>query len=798
MGKKEKSVELLLENTGDGIMILTKEGKPLYISPSVRTILGYTTEEGMQLDLISLAHPEDIPIWMDNMSQAIANPGLAITAKPTRMRHTDGTWRWIAGVLTNMLHDPEINGIVDNFRDVTEKVLAEKIVKDSEEKYRSFFDNNQDGILLTIADGKILAANPAACRMFQMTEEESCKAGRFGLVEPSDERVQRGIQERQKHGKAKIEITLVRKDGSTFPAEVTSTVFKDSNGEERTSMIVRDLTEVKRTQKAILELQSNLQSIFDNTSEGFILTDSSGIVKAYNNKAKVIVSTNLEAKITAGTSIFDYIHKDRKENFKIVISKVLSGETINYDHSYKTKDGKLTWLNFTVNPVSNSGKIEGICITGADITQRKETEVSLKQSESRYRQIVETAQEGIWVIDKEDRTIFVNQKMCEILGYSSSEIMGKSSLFFTDDDGLQIAKNNLQRRRQGITETCNSSFVRKDGRLIWTKVSSNPIINDEGIYEGSLCMVADITEKKNADELLHQSEKRYREIAHELQLESARLKEAQAVAKVGSWEIDIPSSKVTWSEEIHPIFETPPNFIPTRSSFVEMIYPGDRVKFDNSFSASFVNHFPNALEYRIITAKGNLKFVEEHWEIFHTSKGEPTRAVGTCQDITERKKAEEELSATYEELRTTSERLLLATTSAQMGIWDWDILNDKMSWNNRIYELYGVGKQHFTDALSVWQTGVHPDDIEKARRELNDAITGINDYDSEFRVVWPDKSVHFIDAHAIVSRCEAGVGVRMIGGNIDITERKAAEEKVETLNTSLTRSKSTPVHSFFV
>ncbi len=121
-------------------------------------------------------------------------------------------------------------------------------IKKSEDKYRSFFENSNDGILLAIPDGQILAANPAACAIFQMTETEICKIGKIGLVDVTDERLIKFIDERQRTGKAKGEITLIRKDGSKFPGELTSTMFRDSNGEQRTSLIIRDISEGKNAE----------------------------------------------------------------------------------------------------------------------------------------------------------------------------------------------------------------------------------------------------------------------------------------------------------------------------------------------------------------------------------------------------------------------------------------------------------------------------------------------------------------------------------------------------------------------
>ncbi len=144
-------------------------------------------------------------------------------------------------------------------------------------------------------------------------------------------------------------------------------------------------------------------------------------------------------------------------------------------------------------------------------------------------------------------------------------------------------------------------------------------------------------------------------------------------------------------------------------------------------------------------------------------------------DITERKRAEASLLS-------TTERLRLATTSAKMGIYDWDIANDVLSWDDRMYEIYGVKKEDFKGALSAWQNGLHPDDFERANADLNDALEGKREFNSVFRVIWPDKSIHYIEGKAIVSRDSEGKALRMIGGNTDVTERKKAEEDILKAN----------------
>ncbi|GAB2973929.1 hypothetical protein GCM10027049_05110 [Mucilaginibacter puniceus] len=121
----EKLYNTLIENGGDAIVILTTEGKPVYASPSVKKVLGYTVAEALKLDLFSIAWPDDVPAIQQVMEQVLANPGIPIKGHTSRLLHKDGTWHWYESVVTNMLNDPDIGGIVDNFRDVTEQVEAE-------------------------------------------------------------------------------------------------------------------------------------------------------------------------------------------------------------------------------------------------------------------------------------------------------------------------------------------------------------------------------------------------------------------------------------------------------------------------------------------------------------------------------------------------------------------------------------------------------------------------------------------------------------------------------------------------
>src|SRR5208283_3429175 len=168
----------------------------------------------------------------------------------------------------SFLRDPagKAVGILSMVRNITERKQTEDALRESEEKYRSFFENSFDAIFLTVQEkgGEIIAANPEACRMFGYTEEEFCKHGRSGVVDTTDPRCQQFLEERSLRGKARGEVVHFRKDGTKFPTDVSSTVFKDKNGRNLCITIIRDISERMRGEQALRKSEEHHRSLFEN------------------------------------------------------------------------------------------------------------------------------------------------------------------------------------------------------------------------------------------------------------------------------------------------------------------------------------------------------------------------------------------------------------------------------------------------------------------------------------------------------------------------------------------------------
>jgi PAS domain S-box-containing protein len=165
------------------------------------------------------------------------------------------------------------------------------------------------------------------------------------------------------------------------------------------------------------------------------------------------------------------------------------------------------------------------------------------------------------------------------------------------------------------------------------------------------------------------------------------------------------------------------------------------------------------------------------WEVIPWGEkdGQPEGLIIFSQDITNWK-------LTESHMRDTAERLKMATEAGGVGIWDWDIVNNRLTWDEQLFRLYGIRSDQFGGAYESWAAGLHPDDRSRCETEARDAIDGAHDYRTEFRVVWPDGSIHHIRANAFVQRDAAGRPVRMVGTNWDITERVRVETELRALS----------------
>lgn len=290
--------------------------------------------------------------------------------------------------------------------------------------------------------------------------------------------------------------------------------FAQQVGERKFNVHFQPLSEEDTLGKALLLMRDNLKSV-DESLNLAQHTAKLGNWEWNVEKDKVFWSDTMYHIFQKDPSSFtpDYaafiecIPLEDREGIINCIDRCLKDHQP-YSHECRIISGDEIKNIFTSGNVAlnEEGDVLKLYGTVQDITDRKKIEQQIADSEKRYRQIVETAQEGIWLIDENNYTVFVNKKMCNMLGYTQEEMIGKQNYDFKDESERKNAAEQIRRRRSGISEAHETSYITKSGKKLYAYVSTNPVFEENGAYRGAMAMVTDITQKKIQEELLKQHE----------------------------------------------------------------------------------------------------------------------------------------------------------------------------------------------------------------------------------------------------------------------------------------------------
>ncbi len=296
------------------------------------------------------------------------------------------------------------------------------------------------------------------------------------------------------------EWTYIRKDGSRFPVLLSVTALFDSN-ENITGFlgIGQDIRDRKQAEKELRDLTNAMQ----NAVEGISRLDIEGrylnINRAYAHKC------GYEPEEMLGLQWPITVHPDDVEMMISAYQEMLISGKVEVEARGFRKDGSFFYKQLTmIKACDEQGIFNGHHCFMKDITDRKLTETALLESESRYRQIVELAEEGIWVIDNKARTTYVNQAMARMLGYTELEMFGESMFNFMDEQAIHSAKENMERRQQGMAERHEFRLKTKDGKDVWTYMSTSPLMDKNDNLLSCCALVYNITERKEAEQQMLQ------------------------------------------------------------------------------------------------------------------------------------------------------------------------------------------------------------------------------------------------------------------------------------------------------
>ncbi len=276
-----------------------------------------------------------------------------------------------------------------------------------------------------------------------------------------------------------------------------------------------------------------------------------------------------------------------------------------------------------------------------------------------------------------------------------------------------------------------------------------------------LSIVRDISERKLAEEALRESE--------------GRLRRAQDAARVGTWDWDVPMGEARWSDMMWELLGLEPGerSVMTLERFIEYIHPEDRDRALRKINEVVAEGDDYYDEFRLVRGDGRMLWIASQGRIIRSASGRPERMLGVNIDVTERKVAEEAL-------RESESRLRRAQQAARVGTWEWDLRTGVSVWSEMIWELLGLEPGDDATTVERFVESIHPEDRDPVWRKVNEVIAEGEEYYDEFRLVRRDGRVLWVSSKGRVFRSASGQPERMIGVNIDITERRLADEALKS------------------
>lgn len=438
-------------------------------------------------------------------------------------------------------------------------------------------------------------------------------------------------------------------------------------------------------------------------------------------------------------------------------------QTVRYIH----KNGSTVWIRCRGLAVRDKhGKPLRMLGAHQDITDIKNNELLLQMKTAQLRNAQHVSKVGSWELDLKTNEVVWTEELYKMYGFNpalSPPPYPEQKKLFTPKSWAVLTSSVDLAREQGIPYELELATIRKDGSHGWMWVRGEAIFDENNNIIGLRGVTQDITEKKIL----------------ELEKEALikRLNYALDASGDGIWDWTPANGTTVFSKAwIEMLDYEVGELASLASEWSDRLHPDDA---EWVFTAiSKVTQTPEngdtfSHEYRFRNKAGDYLWILNKAKVVERNEqGEASRVVGTHINITEQKKSEQAL-------KDSELRLSFATKAGGVGVWDWDIVKNILTWDEQMFALYGVKREQFSNAYEAWYNGIFETDRERSNTEIELAIKGEKEFNTEFRVQHPNGEIRNIRALGIVVRDQDDKAIRMIGTNWDITKEKEALRQLE-------------------
>ena len=713
---------------------------------------GYDKElvEQDKMSWENFIHPEDKQRVISSINKAIGATQETTWKEEYKFAKSDGTYLNIYDrcyILRDA--DGKAYKMIGSMTDVTPLFEARENLKKSEERYRNLFERASDSILIHDFNGNIVEVNQAAIEYSGFSNDELKEMNIGDLLFKEDLDWHPIPFERLKSGQAThSRRRILTKAGLMLTMDISSKMLPDGN----VMAVIRDVTEKTKAEKALRDSELRFRTLADNTPVGIFQTDAEGQTIYVNEKW--MEYTGLTFGEVMGEGWITAIHPEDKD---LLLQNWQDKKTVRSESSSEyrlvSKNGTVRWVSGKAVPLyDNEGVLTGYLGTISDITQEKNALESLKESEEKYRTLVERATDGIFIADKDGRFVVVNSSGCTMSQYPLEEILQMSIYDLVDKEELNENPFHFSEMSSERGAIVQRKMKRKDGSLVDIEVNAKSLSDNR-----FLAFIRDITERKKAEEEIIRAKKQFQNLVENI----SGVYWVNDLENLQTLYIS-PSYETIWGRSCEMLYKNP-------ADFINAVHPEDRQKLYKQYD-NIANTLKTAISYRIVRPDGEIRWIDARTNV--VSDNGTKIEYGYAEDVTEQRKAQEEIIK-------SNERFQLIARTTNEALWECDF-KEEITWANEMHQyLYGLTIEDPVPSHEQWLAAIYSGDREETINSYLAALASTeNAWIAEYRFVMGNGEVINIYDRTYILRDDAGKPVRMMGSMMNITARKKAEEEI--------------------
>lgn len=797
----EKRFKSILEHSGDIIILLDGAGRIMYVSPSFEKLTGIPGSMLSGKYVPDIIPADFIENYTGMLTEALAGSGKTFAHKISFFNTHNSQHTYLEGFVSNLLQDEHVGAIVLNFRDTTERILANEKLQLAERRFGTLIDHNHDGIVLRDKNFKIIYANSSSEKILGWTFEDKLGKDFTDKTHPDDIGNVKENQEKVKNNPGVsfscIFRTLHKKGHYVWVERVMTNMLHD-NAIHAIVANFRDVTEKMLNEQTREFNQNNLNALINNTNdlmwsvstEGKLITSN----RAFDEMAKFISGVDVEQGGAVPQTGFS---KRNIQRWKSHYSRAFKGEIFTtVEHSLLPREH---WSEISFYPIHRGGKIVGTACYSRDITERKfferklESNTSqlllakseLEYSESRLKQAQSMTHIGNWEIDLLTESLEWSDECYRIYGLTPGAYMisiEEWKSYIHGDDFPEFEK--VMRAAWEEKRDCahQHRIVRKNGEVRHVHFEARFEWNEHKQPVGIYGVVLDITERVIAQEEILQSHQLLQKLTNKVPVVVYQFKiDNQGITSFPFMAKTIndllPDIDTAWLKQ-------------DATSLFEKIHPGDLSRVQASIHQSLINLEYWDQEFRIHTPAADSIWVRGSAIPEKTDQGD-TIWFGYFQNITEKKLSDEQI-------RLSKERYDFVAKATNDAIYDWNLITNKTTRSgDGLKTLFGYDPKAAESDKDFWTKHFHPEDYKTAFSALKKALAdpGETYCNQEYRFMKADGTYAYVYDKGFIIRDKTGKAIRIIGATQDITKIKKAEFKLKELNEKLEKRAQELAHS---